>query len=134
MDMDAIGATIKTKLGIDIASDEAVVQGLMAELIEIAHKAETSTVPSDLAVLRAQALPIIGQLTQLAHRGEASATDLKGEVDKLGAGFSAVKESVDRLWSAHGELVDKVANPPQPPQQAFQPPMPSPPQGENNAA
>lgn len=97
-------AAMTGKLGIDTTSPETIAAAIRAELGEIAHLAETSTVASDLAVLRARALPLLGWLAQF---GQGAAEAWKPEADKLGAGFSVVKEAVDQLWQMHGELAAK---------------------------
>lgn len=69
-----------------------------AELEDIAHRVENSTVASDLAVLRSRALAIVAHLESGAHEFLANlanrVSELEGKQDALAAKHEALEEQV----------------------------------------
>lgn len=106
MDTDAI----KTKLGIDPTSGESIKQALLAELEQIEHLAATSTVASDMAVLKSRAAVVLG------HLGSMHAA--------FGDDIRALKAGLSELVAKVEGLAGKVNAPPPPPP----PPPPAPPE------
>lgn len=102
MDLD----TLKTKLGIgDIR------EAIMAELELIAHQVETSTVASDLAVLRSRAVTLLGHLASGVHEF----------VGDLANRISSLEDSHAVLAARHDALEEQVTAPAPPSQPSTQP-------------